>query len=978
MDREKRETADAVENVVHPDTENKKDQFLRKKVITGLILVILLPLLSGVFLYLLSGHNDSVKDQERLETRLDHVAGVVVMLIQEAEEEKKEYEIHLRKSADLTALALTNYIRDGVYEGPELFEDGLVMRKEGNRYLFPEGVSAAGIQLPAGFPDQMESDLFESQIGFAQEPEPATVAVRMLTEDYCYLEWTFKKEEQEYLNANFDLDNQMLTLESVTNGNIVVFDENGKVIYNPFQISDESIQEAMHIAASGNEQNDTMMGDCYLREIEGGHLKILFILLPEEDNTIFHNRTTVIICLLMIILAGLFSWIISAIRMTRYRILTEAQKNRYQPARMKNMAAAAGTACVILVFFASLFLYIMNGLYRKTAEASRALDSLEAVLPAFSERGRTASEDQKDWFSFYVERAAAVIEHTDGIVDNSVLGAWNYILDSEYLMTFDENGRETGCSGEYVRFSLDDDPAFSMFRKLTMGVDKLVSEPCTDPITGKNVQLFGAKIRRDTDNGYGVLLAAVNPFTFEAAKTDELISQIMFASAPSDIYFFTVDPETSAVIHSNVSFLTGRNLADSGFRGNEMNDSTMCTFDLFGMPLYGSSRSMYDVTAYYGSFASSLARESVMPALGSAFAALVCILLLIVYLFAGYDQKYFEKYASVGTEVVRGANVEIVTGDGRIKKTRDPSRRWRLTLSDWKDLLPEQKAEAVIKLSCGVVILTLLFWFYRSGQAADSLAGYILSGSWDKGINLFSVSSAILVAGTAYAGMFIFRVIIQLLCNVMDTKGETILRLVCSLAEYAVVFTVLFYAFHSFGIDTSALLATMGLVSLALSIGSRDLVSDIIAGITIVFEGEFQVGDIVEIDGYRGRVEEIGVRSTKLIGMGDNVKIINNRDIRNVLNTSRFNSWYAMQLNISSTYDLNKMEEILKQELPNIQRRMTNLISGPYYRGVESIGANSFRITILAECREEDYRWIQRQLNREIRLLFDREGIPIL
>ncbi len=46
--------------------------------------------------------------------------------------------------------------------------------------------------------------------------------------------------------------------------------------------------------------------------------------------------------------------------------------------------------------------------------------------------------------------------------------------------------------------------------------------------------------------------------------------------------------------------------------------------------------------------------------------------------------------------------------------------------------------------------------------------------------------------------------------------------------------------------------------------------------------------------------------------------------------------------------------------------------------GVEAIGKDSFRITILAECREEDYRWVQRQLNREIRLLLDREEVPIL
>ena len=70
--------------------------------------------------------------------------------------------------------------------------------------------------------------------------------------------------------------------------------------------------------------------------------------------------------------------------------------------------------------------------------------------------------------------------------------------------------------------------------------------------------------------------------------------------------------------------------------------------------------------------------------------------------------------------------------------------------------------------------------------------------------------------------------------------------------------------------------------------------------------------------------------------------------------------------------------EILDRELPEIRNRVKKIISGPVYKGVESIGKDSFKITLFTECREEDYRRVQRQVNREIRLLFDREGIPII
>ena len=53
------------------------------------------------------------------------------------------------------------------------------------------------------------------------------------------------------------------------------------------------------------------------------------------------------------------------------------------------------------------------------------------------------------------------------------------------------------------------------------------------------------------------------------------------------------------------------------------------------------------------------------------------------------------------------------------------------------------------------------------------------------------------------------------------------------------------------------------------------------------------------------------------------------------------------------------------------------MISGPVYKGIEAISKGAFRITILAECREDNYRSVQRSLNREIRLLIDRKEIPL-
>ena len=139
-------------------------------------------------------------------------------------------------------------------------------------------------------------------------------------------------------------------------------------------------------------------------------------------------------------------------------------------------------------------------------------------------------------------------------------------------------------------------------------------------------------------------------------------------------------------------------------------------------------------------------------------------------------------------------------------------------------------------------------------------------------------------------------------------------------------------------------------MSFAVSLGAKDLITDIIAGLSIVFEGEYQVGDIIDVGGYRGEVLEIGVRTTKLEGRGGNIKIISNRDIKNVINMTRMNSWYPLEVSISADQPIDMVEALLREQLPLIGDTIPEILSGPYYKGVISIGKGIVTLSIIAEC----------------------------
>jgi small conductance mechanosensitive channel len=212
----------------------------------------------------------------------------------------------------------------------------------------------------------------------------------------------------------------------------------------------------------------------------------------------------------------------------------------------------------------------------------------------------------------------------------------------------------------------------------------------------------------------------------------------------------------------------------------------------------------------------------------------------------------------------------------------------------------------------------------------------------------------------------------------MGTKGETICRLGMNLLTYGGMIFFVYMALYNLGVNIGALIASLSLPAFALSLGAKDLITDIVAGISIVFDGEFKVGDIVEISGFSGRVLEIGVRTTKLVGSGNNIKIIANRDIKNVINMSRKTSFYTLQVKISMIYySVEAVEEMLKEELPKLQGKIPEIIDGPSYKGVSSMGGVFATLSISAECNQADYSRVKNELNKAIKELFEEKGISV-
>ena len=208
-------------------------------------------------------------------------------------------------------------------------------------------------------------------------------------------------------------------------------------------------------------------------------------------------------------------------------------------------------------------------------------------------------------------------------------------------------------------------------------------------------------------------------------------------------------------------------------------------------------------------------------------------------------------------------------------------------------------------------------------------------------------------------------------------KGKTISRLLLSFVKWAIALTAVFFVLDAWGANTTTILASAGVVTLIIGLGSQSLVADILAGIFIVFEGEFQVGDIVIIDGWRGEVKEIGIRTTKLIDAGYNIKIVNNSEIKTIINQTQELSLAKAYVSVSYGARIEKIEAVIADNLDSFKEKIPAIVEGPYYKGVSELGESGVTLLFVAKCNEDDIYQVQRDMNREIKVMFDNNNIEI-
>lgn len=210
-----------------------------------------------------------------------------------------------------------------------------------------------------------------------------------------------------------------------------------------------------------------------------------------------------------------------------------------------------------------------------------------------------------------------------------------------------------------------------------------------------------------------------------------------------------------------------------------------------------------------------------------------------------------------------------------------------------------------------------------------------------------------------------------------ERRARTLSSLLSNVLRYGVYFFIGLTILEQLNFHVGTLLAGAGIAGLAIGFGAQNLVRDVITGFFIIFEDQFGVGDLVQIGMFRGTVDDIGLRITRIRAWTGELFIIPNGSITEVTNFSKTSSLAIVDVGVAYEEDLDRVFQVLQDVLVQAQQELPSIIAEPQVLGVQAFGPSEVTIRVVATTKPTENFAVDRELRRRIKSAFDKQGIEI-
>lgn len=214
--------------------------------------------------------------------------------------------------------------------------------------------------------------------------------------------------------------------------------------------------------------------------------------------------------------------------------------------------------------------------------------------------------------------------------------------------------------------------------------------------------------------------------------------------------------------------------------------------------------------------------------------------------------------------------------------------------------------------------------------------------------------------------------------RITERREATLKKLIKNVVAYVVYFVaILMILDNVLGFKVGPLLAGAGVAGLAIGFGAQNLVRDIISGFFIIFEDQFSVGDYVGVAGIEGTVEEIGLRTTKVLSWTGELHVLPNGNVTQVINYSIHNGLSIVDVNIPYESNVNDAENAINNIVATLPDKYDFIVGVPEIIGVQNLDVSHFTIRIIADTLP-GFQWAgERNIRKEIQNQLYNAGIEI-
>jgi small conductance mechanosensitive channel len=212
--------------------------------------------------------------------------------------------------------------------------------------------------------------------------------------------------------------------------------------------------------------------------------------------------------------------------------------------------------------------------------------------------------------------------------------------------------------------------------------------------------------------------------------------------------------------------------------------------------------------------------------------------------------------------------------------------------------------------------------------------------------------------------------------KVQQKRKATIITLIKNVIKYIIAIMVILSTLSVYGVKTTSIIASLGIAGAIIGLAFQDIIKNLLAGITIIFDNHYMKGDVVTINGFKGEVIELGLQSTKIKAYNGEVMVIGNSLINSVINHSMYDTKLIIEIPVNKDVPLSKLESMLKNVSKKIEK-LKEVKSEVVLLGIEKLNPNNYVYKVEMDCMPNNHYGVNREFMKLLKNEYEDNNIEV-